>query len=157
MGDRDRRVHVDDQPTGQIGPGTGSPRPFPRLVTGLLDAHQMGVVDAVHTSPRRRVRGHSTEQLVLITQHRQMRQRIPAISDHHRKISQHPTWLVHRRNRLVGVQQHVGPAVGQTAPLGEFPQQRRPGPRHQPGTVSADLDPSRTSATLHLRGASLFG
>jgi len=47
-------------------------------------------VDSLDYAPRRRLARHGAEQLALIAQHRQLRQRVPAISDHHRQVRQHP-------------------------------------------------------------------
>jgi hypothetical protein len=116
----------------------------------------MGVIDPVHRPPRGGIRGHRAEQLVLIPQRRQVTQRVPAISDHHRQVGQHPARKVGRRERLVCIQQRIRPPGRQPGLHGQLAQQRHPGPRHQTGAVRADLDPPRSSVTLHLRGAFLF-
>src|SRR5664280_1673985 len=86
-----------------------------------------------------------------------MRQSVPTVSDHHRQIRQHPAGSMAGRDRLVRVQQRGGPPGRQPGVHRQLSQQQRAGPRHQPGAVRADLDPSHSPVTLHLRSAFLCG
>jgi hypothetical protein len=56
--------------------------------------------DRVQHPPRGRRRGDPAEQAGLVPQHRQIRDRLPDISDHHRHIGQHrPGRCADRRTR----------------------------------------------------------
>ena len=157
MGDRDRRVHVDDQPGRQIRAAAGRPGPLAGRGPDRPEPVQMLGVDPVDSPPRGRFGGDLPEQLGLVPQRRQVRQRVPTIGDHHRQIGQHPPRRMPRRRHPVGVQQRLGPAPGQAGVHRQLPQQQRTGPRHQPDAIRADLDPPEPPVTLHLRGAFLWG
>jgi hypothetical protein len=157
MSERDGGVDVEHQLLPRARAGTSGPGPCPRLGTDGPHLVEVDVVDPFDAPPGRRVGGDRAEQLVLVAKRGQMRQRVAAIGDHHREIRQHPTGHVHRRERLVGVEQCIGPPVGKTGVHGQFTQQRHPGTRHQPLAVSRDYRSSGTPVTLHLRSAVLSG
>src|SRR5205814_2209155 len=60
----------------------------------LRDPVQTRVVDGFERAPRGRQRRHLPEQRRLIPQHRDIGDRLAAISEHHRQIDQHPTTVM---------------------------------------------------------------
>jgi hypothetical protein len=61
------------------------------------------VIDPVQHPPRGGVTGHRAEELVLVPQCRQMRQRVTTVGDHHRQVGQHPAGKVDR-HPVIGVE-----------------------------------------------------
>jgi hypothetical protein len=102
-------------------------------------AGQVHRIDPFHRPPRGWLAGHRAEQLALVAQHRQMRQRVPAISDHHRQVGRHPARQVPHRISLIGVQQRLRPPGRQPGIDRQLPQQQRPRTRHQPGPVRTEV------------------
>ena len=98
------------------------------------------------------VRGHRPEQLVLIPQHRQVRHHPAAVGDQHRGVGQHPAPVVHRGEPAPA--QRLRQRAGQPGPVGQQPQRRGPGVRHDP--VPADFHgqiPRPRGKLIHLKGA----
>ena len=100
--DLDRGVHADHDRLPQVA--VGHPRGRDPPVPGLdqpphvpagprprrRDPFPLVRADLVQRPPQRRVRGHRPEQLVLIAQHRQIRQHPATVGDQHRGVGQHP-------------------------------------------------------------------
>jgi hypothetical protein len=55
---------------------------------------QAGRIDALQDPPGRRGRGHRTEQVRLVTQDAQVADRLPAVSQQHRQISQNDSGIM---------------------------------------------------------------
>ena len=108
--------------------------------------------DLLQRPPQRRVRGHRPEQLGLIPQHRQVGQHPAAVGDQHRGVGQHPAPVVHRGEPAPA--QRPGQRAGQPGPVGQQPQRRGPGVRHD--SVPADFHgqiPGPRGKLVHLKGA----
>jgi hypothetical protein len=151
VGQHQGRVRVDDQqldlrvaaggPDAGAGMRPGGPQPGqPVRVAGRAFDHP----------PGGRGRGHRAEQLRLITQHRQIAQAVATVGQHHRQVPEHG------RVRMPAALR-VAPAKrpGQPDPVGQLPQQRRPGMADHPGAVGGDFDPGRRVGSLHPQGALL--
>jgi len=130
----DRGVDVDDQARhlkagrrrgGQATARLGQlrPRHLPRRGASHPQPTQPCLVDAVKHPPGRGIPGHLAEQLRLIPQHRQIRDRLTAIGEHHGDIDGHPTRIMtgfpapQRSQRLTetaGQARHVGDVGQQT-------------------------------------------
>ena len=83
-------VHIHQQQPVDVG--AGLPRPRPCLRPGGTQPGQAPLVagDPLEHPPGGRGGRHLAEQLRLVTQHRQVAQAVPAVSQHHHKIPQHP-------------------------------------------------------------------
>jgi hypothetical protein len=79
------------------------------------------------------------EQLGLVAQDGQVAQAVAAIGQQHRKVAQHPAGLVAMPAGLP----LTGPPAqgsGQSKPVGQLGQQRRPGMAHHTGAVGGDFE-----------------
>jgi len=102
-------------------------------------------------------RGDRTEQIGLVTQHRQIRDRLATIGQHHREVDQHPG-ADHASNRaLTKPAQCLPEGMGQTGDLGQIGQQPRPGMRGDTPPMSRHHDHGTRRCTLHLRSAFPLG
>jgi hypothetical protein len=101
MAHHNRGVDVEDQARYWPVRGHRDRKPAPSLVAlrprhlaggrpRRPQPHQRLLVDAVQHPPRGRVRGHQAEKLSLAAQHRQIRDRLTPVSDHHRQVHRHP-------------------------------------------------------------------
>jgi hypothetical protein len=73
-----------------LGPGQ-----FPRLRPSLTQPAQHRTVQIGWQALRGRVRGERSEQLRLVAQHRQVRDRFTAVGEHHRQVHRDPGRVVH--------------------------------------------------------------
>ncbi len=174
VGDRDRGVLVDHQhrtpvPSQQRRPGhhRGRQHRAGRFATlgpshlagrrpGLRDRGQTHVSDRVQNTPACRVRGHRPEHTRLITERGDIADALPAISDHHRQIAQHPTRVV-RRLRRGPTGEHRRQLRGQRGPVRQISQQPRPRVRHDTITVSRHHNRRASTSSVHLESAFPFG
>jgi hypothetical protein len=110
----------------------------------------------VQNPPRRRGRGHRPEQRWLVTQHRQIRDRLSAVGEHHHHIDQHPARVV-TRTTTPRPDQRRGHRRRQPGRVGQIGQQPRScvGGNTLPVGGHHDLPTNRSS--LHLRSSSLRG
>jgi len=158
-------VEVDHQ-TGHLDPAAvhgrhrsarlaaQQPGPFPRVRPGSSQPGQDGVVDGVQDPPRRRGRGHRPEQVRLVPQHRQIRDRLTAIGQQHREIGQHPTRSMRRTPPPMSARRLVE-HLRQPDRRGHIGQQPGPDMRHHTGPVGRNLHPRIHRDTLHSTSAFL--
>ena len=91
------------------------------------------------------------EQVVLLAQHRQIRQTIRAVRDRDREMGQHDTRIMGVPGDPALTHRHRQ-RVGQTGPISHLSQQTGPGVRHQIFAVNSHQRTTDTSITMHLQG-----
>jgi len=152
VGQHQGRVGVDDQQfdswiaagspgTGaSMGPGGAQPGQSVRVLGGPLD-----------DPPGGWGRGHRAEQLRLVLQSGQVAQAVAAVGQHHRQVPQH------RRVQMTAPAARDTPAkgAGQSQPVSQLPQQRRPSMADHPGAVGGDFEPGRRVGSLPRKVPSL--
>ena len=151
QGGVDVHHHIVQVPPGGVGRrqhppgllGARQPGPLPRRRPGRPQPGQAPVVDAGQHPPRRRRRGDRPVQVRLIGQGGDVSDRLTAVGEHHRQIDQHLP-------RIVPTAAAADPISGgrvlrpQPGPLGQLPQQRGPGVRHDPRPVRGHHRPRTT-------------
>ena len=116
-------------------PRTGgkAPGPFPRPRPGPFQPVQPGRLDPIQHPPCRRGRGHRPEQVRLVPQHRQIRDRLTAISQQHREIGRAPN------------QAHAPDALPTVRPRPRrTPAATLPPPPHRPAAGTRHATPHRS-------------
>ena len=145
------RVKVDD-----IEPRIRASRPRlrPRNRSSLRDPVQTRVVDGFERAPRGRQRRHLPEQRRLIPQHRDIGDRLAAISEHHRQIDQHPTTVMATTAPFCRRHRHRQ-RLSQPHRVRDISQQPRPRMIHHTTPTDGHRKPRPTVIVLHLESAFL--
>jgi hypothetical protein len=107
-----------------------------------------GLVDTVQDPPRRRGRGDRAEQFRLVPQHRQVRDRLPTIGQHHRDIGQHAARIMPRA-ALSQPAQRLTEGLRHTGHIGQIREQPRPGMRDDTPPVGRHRDHRTRRCILH--------
>ena len=163
VADHDRGVQVEHDPgpadTGrrrgrQPRAGLGRLRPgqFPGLRAGRPEPGQRRTVQIGQQPPRGRVGGHRTEQVRLVTQDRQVGDRLPTIGEHHREVHRDPARVM---TGLPDPQrgERVTERGGQPGGIGQVGQQPGAGVPDDTPTVSGGNDLRTRPGNLHLESA----
>jgi hypothetical protein len=140
----------------RAGLGSQQPGPLPSRRPTFAKPIQRLLVDAVEDPPHGRGRGHRPEQPGLIPQHRQIRDRLPTVGEHHRQIDQHPARVV-ARTTLPQPGQRVAERRAHPGSIGQIPQQPRPGMRGDTLPTGSHRDLRTNRCSLHLQSASPCG
>jgi hypothetical protein len=152
--DGDGGVDVDVQPVTGIGRRTGRPRLLPGMGAGRPDPAHMGGIDLViDQPPHRGRRGGGTEGMLTIPA--ALSDPVDAVRparDRSSEIGEHRTWGMSPR-ATVGIGQHRRDLRREPAQVGDLPQHRGPGMRHDTRTVGGHFHPWTCCAILHLRSA----
>jgi hypothetical protein len=134
MADHQAGVEVQDQPVdGTPGRprrgerGTGGLRALrPRNRSGprpsRTQIRQHRSIHRLQDPPRGRRRGDRPEQGILVTQHRQVADRLTAISDGHRQVCPHSTRVMTGAGTLTGSGKGLAARLGQPRSSGEISQ-----------------------------------
>ena len=110
--------------------------------------------DLAQCPPGGRHRGDQAEQLALVADHPEVADRLAAVGDRAGQVRQHPAPVMHQQP-VRG--QRPGQARGQAGVVGQRPDQRHPGVRHDPGTAASDFQPLQPAGSLHSTGAPRSG
>jgi len=99
VGGQQRRVHVQDQPSGigEVRSAASDPHPSTSIGTGSPEQLELGSPDPVQHPVGPRVRGDRTEQSCLVPQPGEVSEAVPAVGEGDRKFGEHPARQVHRR------------------------------------------------------------
>lgn len=76
--------------------GAEQPGPFPGLRPRPFQLRHPGLLDLGQDPPTRRIGGYRAEQGGLVPQHREISDRLAAVSEEHRHIGQHPPGQMRR-------------------------------------------------------------
>jgi hypothetical protein len=147
------RVRIDDEQV-DVGVAAGHPGPDAGVRPGGAQPGQpISVVgDPFEHSPGGRGRGDRAEQLRLVAQHRQVRQAVAAVGQHHRQVPQHRPV---RMPLAAAVRLLPAKRGGQPEAVGQLAQQRRAGVADHAGSVGGDFEAGRRVGSLHPQGALL--
>ena len=124
----------------------------PRLCASFTQPGQRRTVHIGQQPPRGRIRGHRAEQAGLVTQHRQVGDRLPTVGEHHRHIHRHPARVMtalpdpQRRER-------VAERTGQPGGISEVGQQPSTGVPDDTPTIGGGNDLRTRPGNLHLESA----
>jgi hypothetical protein len=158
VANHDRGVHIEYQARDGV-PGYRRRLP-PTGLAGLRPRHlpcpgprrsqpgQRGVVESVEEPPHRRCRRDRAEQFGLAAQHRQVSDRLAAISEHHRHVEGDPTRIM-PRSALPQRQQRLGHRPGQPSYIGQISEQTGTRVTHHATPIRADDDLRTRASTLH--------
>ena len=146
------RVGVDQRGVkiDHVEPGVGTrrPRPTSRLGTSSLDPFQRRLIDRFQAAPHRGVGSHLTEQAWLVAQHRQIRDRLTAIGQHHRHVGQHPATIM-TTTTLPGRRHRHRQRPAQPDRVSHISEQSRPDMIRHTRAATSDLQPRPPTITLH--------
>ena len=121
-------------PAGQLGPHVRAD-----LGPGLVDPLHHGGGDLVQGPPHRRRRRDRPEDLALVAQHVDVRDRLPAAGDQHRHIDQHPAPVVHRGEPAPG--HRPGQGARQADLVGQQPGRHVPRVGHDTRPIGGERQP----------------
>jgi site-specific recombinase XerC len=110
--------------------------------------------DLAQRPPRGRHRRHQPEQLALVADHPEVADRLAAVGDRAGEVGQHPAPVMDQQPRR---RQRLRQARGQADVVGQRPDQRHPGMRHDPGTAAGNFQTLQPAGSVHLTGASRSG
>jgi hypothetical protein len=129
------------------------PRPLASLrARRAQSVEQLGLCrDTVDQPKRGRVRGDRAEQRLLIAHHAQIRQTVPAVSEHHRQITDHPPWIV-AATALTHTRERHRQRPRQPDTIRGLREQRGARMRHQPLSVRRDIYCEIAAIALHPQG-----
>jgi hypothetical protein len=119
------------------------------------DPRERGRVDRFEGPPRGRNRRDLAEQVRLITQHREVRDRFAAIGEHHRQIDQHLTAIMTTAALLRRPHRHRQP-LGQAERVSQIAQHASARVAHDVLAVTGHQKERTRRVTLHL-GSALLG
>ena len=164
VGEHDRGVQPDHRHPTQVPASDPSGRDsampvldlFPHVLSyprpGRRDLSQPTGGDLLQRPPHRGVRGHRGEQLALMAQGVDLADRRATISDHHRKVREHPTPIMHGPEPRPG--QRRGQRTRQPHPISRQPQQSRPDMRHHAMPADFYGQALGPRGNIHLKSAS---
>jgi hypothetical protein len=127
-------------------------RQFPHLCAGRPQPDQHSIVHTGQHPPRVRVRGHRPEQARLVAQHRQVRDRLTTIGDHHRHVDGDPARVIPCLP-LPQPSQRLTERAGQPGHLGDIGHRASARVCDHTASVRAHSDLRAFSGSLHLVGA----
>jgi hypothetical protein len=144
-----RRVEVEHDP---LGPGAEHPGPLARPGTRRAQPLQHPLLaQRVDHPPGRRVRGHATEQVLLVAQRAEIRQAVAAVGQHYAQVT-HDLAGSEGQAPLARRAERLAEAVSQAQLVRHRDQQRAPGMRGQPLAVRGHFYLLEAASALHLQG-----
>jgi hypothetical protein len=163
VADHDRGIQVQHQAGNRFaGRGRGGqpvagltrlgPGHLPCLRTDRAQPGDRITVQIGQQPPGGRIRGHLPEQVHLVAQHRQIRDRLATIGDHHRQIHRDPTGVVSTLP-LPQPSDGLTEPTGQPGCIGDIGQQTGAGVAHHTPPIRAHRDLRTCSGSLHLASA----
>jgi len=141
-------VDIQDHAPGRIGE-----RPYPPAGDGPGPAHlrELLLGKGGHQAEGGGVRGHRSEEHLLVAQGAEVTEGIAAIGQHDPEIAQNVPGLV-PTTALRQVGQGPREGAGETHPIGKTHQQGRARPGGERATIGPDFHRGELRSILHLRG-----